>query len=83
MANTVAGPGSNGMVQPIARGLGILGRQDLNYVTILKLASKGTMRPLIFAPVQVSPTTEWMAYAKSIGVEPRGNWITFPIGVNA
>jgi len=43
--------------------------------------SRGAMAPLIFAPRQCAPTSEWMANAKSIGVEPEGNSIISPFGV--
>ena len=41
----------------------------------------GTMRPFTFAPTQRLPTSEWIAYAKSMGVASRGSTITLPRGV--
>ena len=40
------------------------------------------MLPLTRAPTQWSPISEWIAYAKSTGVEPRGKVRTSPFGVN-
>ncbi len=41
----------------------------------------GTLRPLIFAPVQVAPTCVWMSKAKSSTVAPRGSLRRSPAGV--
>ena len=45
--------------------------------------SSGTSRPLTRAPMVRLPTSVWIAYAKSTGVEPCGSEITSPLGVNA
>ena len=43
--------------------------------------SSGTSRPLTRAPMQRWPTSVWIEYAKSTGVEPVGSAITSPRGV--
>ena len=39
------------------------------------------MRPLILQPTAVLPTSVWTAYAKSMGVAPRGKAMSRPLGV--
>ncbi|MCY1248576.1 hypothetical protein D9M72_620210 [compost metagenome] len=48
---------------------------------LLRRVTSGMMRPLILAPTQVSPMLVWTAYAKSIGVAPRGSAMSCPFGV--
>ena len=38
-------------------------------------------RPFTLARAHVLPTREWIAYAKSRGVPPRGKRMVFPLGV--
>ena len=45
--------------------------------------SSGTSRPFTRAPIVLCPTSVWIAYAKSIGVESCGSEMTSPRGVNA
>jgi len=44
-------------------------------------ARSGTGSPLTLAATQWSPTSVWIAYAKSTGVAPRGSARIFDIGV--
>jgi len=41
-----------------------------------------TGSPLTLAATQWSPTSEWIAYAKSTGVAPRGSAMMRDFGVN-
>ena len=45
--------------------------------------SSGTSRPFTRAPMVALPTSVWMAYAKSTGVEPCGREMMSPRGVKA
>ena len=45
------------------------------------MVCKGAERPLILQPTHVSPSLEWTAKAKSIGVALFGIVITSPFGV--
>ncbi len=45
------------------------------------LYRSGTSFPFTFAPTVCSPICEWMVYAKSTGVAPRGRLFTAPFGV--
>ena len=48
---------------------------------LVSFVSRGTRRPLTFAPAHRLPTSVCTEYAKSTGVDPPGSAITLPFGV--
>ena len=47
---------------------------------VFNIVFKGTMAPFTLAPTVLCPTSVCMRYAKSIGHDPCGKAITFPLG---
>jgi len=80
VADLVSRPRRFGYAQPVLTGIVAGLRHDLYHVAITQLVAQGNNSSVTLAPIQVCPTSVWIAYAKSMALASCGRMTTPAFG---